>query len=220
LIIKLNPQKERADSCILASIVVIFIILVVFFRLVALMSIIVFPLSSLFLYSSYCLVHGLFKRRINSSFRIKNILYGIFGIPFSVFFLVIIFSQANITRAYVIYFLAIAIIIIGFAGIIKSILITIYKKQLRIINIIIGYFTIVFSIIVCIYAVTLFFYIIIGFSIVLILNAVYRAAMYLSEYHLSLKHLKNKAIIKFLFEIISEVPIVEIEDESSEYIEM
>ena len=44
--------------------------------------------------------------------------------------------------------------------------------------------------------------------------------MYLSEYHLSLKHLKNIEIIKFLFEIISEVPIVEVEDDSSEYIEI
>ena len=219
MIIKLNPQKIRADSYILGSIIGIFIVLCLSFQIIAIMSIIVFPLSSLFLFSFYKLVYGLFKRRIDSSFRIKSIIYGICGIPFSVFFLGIIFSQPNITRAYIIYFLAITIIIIGFAGIIKGMLIKVYKIQLRIINIIIGHFTIIFSIIGCIFAETLFFYTIISFVIILVLNAIFRAVMYLSEYHLSLKHLKSKAIIKFLFEIISEVPIVEVEDETSEYIE-
>ena len=220
MIIKLNPQKIRADDLILISIFGIFVVLILFFKIIALMSLVVFPFSTLFLYSIYKLGSGLIRRRIDSSHRVKNIIYGIFGIPFGAFFLYIIFSQPTITRAYIIYFLALTIMVIGFAGIIKGILIKVYQVQLRIINIIIGFSTLAFTIMGCVFAEVWFVYIIIGFSIILILNALFRAAMYLSEYHLSLKHLKNIEIIKFLFEIISEVPIVEVEDDSSEYIEI
>ena len=218
MIIKLNPQKIRADSLILLSIVGMIVILLVFFHRIFIMSLMVFPMSALFLNSTYKIGYGLFKRKSYGSERVKNIMYGLLGIPFSVFILYLLFSQPIITREYIIYFLGIVIIIIGLAGIFKGVLIDVYSVYWRIINIFVSIATIFITIWAYIFADALFFLIIIVLPVVLILNAIFRATMYLSEYHISLKHLKSKKIVKFLFEIISEIPIIEVDDEVSEYI--
>ncbi|MCK4686920.1 MAG: hypothetical protein KAT66_02225, partial [Candidatus Lokiarchaeota archaeon] len=139
-VIILNRGKVRADDFIIISIIGTFIVQVLFFKLIVLMSIIVFPMFTLFLYGIYKLILGLLKK---GKEKMKDLLMGVFSIPFGLFILNIIFSQPHISRGYIIYFITIPIMIIGFAGIIKGFLIDVYSTFHRAINIIIGIITLI-----------------------------------------------------------------------------
>lgn len=213
-VIILNRRKVRADDFIIISIIGTFFVQLLFFKLIALMSIIVFPMSTLFLYGIYKLFLGLLKK---GKEKVKDLLMGVFSIPFGLFNLLIIFSQPNISRGYIIYFLAIPIMIIGFAGIIKGFLIDVYSTLHRTLNIIIGIITLIETTFAYITAETLFYYHILLLCVMLLINGIARTALYLSEYRISIIHLRNLTILKFLFQIISEVPIEVVSEDVLEY---
>jgi len=215
--VKLHKQKVLADDFILASIVITIFILFLFFHLILVMSLIVYPVSTMFLLGIYKVLIGLFNKNLKES-RLKNIIFGSFYIPFSIFILSIIFSQPHITKGYIIYFLAIAMIIIGFAGIIKGVIIKSYLFKFRLINMIIGTLTIVYTIFAFKFAESGFIYNLILIPIVLLLNGLGRAALYLSEYQISILYLRKLVIFKFLFQLINEVPIEVISEKTIEFI--
>ena len=191
-----------------------FIFQLLFFKLIALMSFVVFPMFTLFLYGIYKLFMGLLKK---GKERTKDLILGGFSIPFGLFILIIIFSQPNISRGYIIYFMAIPIMIIGFAAIIKGYLINVYSTGHRILNIIIGIITLIETTIAYITADTLFYFHIPLLCVMLFFNGIARIALYLSEYRISIIHLRNLVILKFLFQIISEVPIKVVSEDVLEY---
>ncbi len=213
-VIILKRGKVIADDFIIVSIIGTFIVLVLFFKLIALMSIIVFPMFTLFLYGIFKLFLGLLKK---GKGKVKDLLMGVFSIPFGLFILIIIFSQPHISRGYIIYFIAIPIMIIGFAGIIKGFLIDTYSTFHQAINIIIGIITLIETTIAYITAETLFYYHILLLCVMLLINGIARTALYLSEYRISIIHLRNLVILKFLFQIISEVPIELVSEDVLEY---
>jgi len=213
-VIILNRGKVRADNFIIISIIGTFIVQALFFKLIALMSIIVFPMFTLFLYGIYKLILGLLKK---GKENVKDLLMGVFSIPFGLFILINIFSQPHISRGYIIYFIAIPIMIIGFAGIIKGFLIEVYSTFHRAINIIIGIITLIETTIAYITAEPLFYYHILLLCVMLLINGIARTALYLSEYRISIIHLRNLVILKFLFQIISEVPIEVVSEDVLEY---
>ena len=213
-VIILNRGKVRADNFVSFSIIVTFIVQVLFFKLIALMSIIVFPMFTLFLCGIYKLFLGLLKK---GKERVKDLLMGVFSIPFGLFILILIFSQPNISRGYIIYFIAIPIMIIGFVGIVKGFLIDVYSTFHRVINFIIGIITLIETTIAYITAEPLFLLHILLLGSMLLFNGIARAALYLSEYRISIIHLRNLTILKFLFKIISEVPIKVVSEDVLEY---
>ncbi|MFX0042416.1 MAG: hypothetical protein ACFE8L_05860 [Candidatus Hodarchaeota archaeon] len=213
-VIILNKRKVRADDYIIFSIIGIFIVQLLFFKLIALMSIIVFPMFTLFLYGIYKLFMCLLKK---GKERVKDLIMGLFSIPFGLFILIIIFSQPNISRGFIIYFMAIPVMIIGFAGIIKGYLIDVYTTGYRILNIIIGIVTSIETTIAYITADILFYYHIPLLCALLLFNGMARIALYLSEYRISIIHIRNLVILKFLFQIISEVPIKVVSEDVSEF---
>jgi hypothetical protein len=142
---------------------------------------------------------------------------GLFSIPFGLFILAIIFSQPNISRGFIIYFIAIPIMIIGFAGIIKGYLIDVYSTGYRILNVFIGIITIIETTFAYITADILFYYHIPLLCALLLFNGIARIALYLSEYRISILHIRNLVILKFLFQIISEVPIKVVSEDVSEF---
>jgi len=213
-VIILNRGKVRADDFIIISILGTLIVQLLFFKLIALMSFVVFPMFTLFLYGIYKLFLGLLKK---GKEKVKDLIMGAFSIPFGLFILIIIFSQPHISRGYIIYFIAIPIMIIGFAGIIKGFLIDVYSTFHRAINIIIGIITLIETTIAYITAETLFYYHILLLCVMLLINGIARTALYLSEYRISIIHLRNLVILKFLFQIISEVPIEVVSEDVLEY---
>lgn len=213
-VIILNKAKVRADDCIIISMILTSIVQLLFFKLIIIMSIIVFPMFTLFLYGIYKLFRGIFKK---GKEKAKNILMGLFSIPFGLFILIIIFSQPHISRGYIIYFLAIPIMIIGFAALIKGFLINVYSTFYRIINIIVGIITLIETTFAYITGETLFFYHILLLCMMLLINGIARIALYLSQYGISIVHLRNIYILKFLYQIISEGPIRVIPEEYFEH---
>ena len=213
-VIILNRGKVRADDFIILLIIGTLIVQLLFFKLIALMSFVVFPMFTLFLYGIYKLFLGLLKKGRE---KVKDLLMGVFSIPFGLFILIIIFSQPQISRGYIIYFLAIPLMIIGFAGIIKGYLINVYSTFHRALNIIIGIITLIETTIAYITAEPLFYYHILLLCVMLLINGIARTALYLSEYRISIIHLRNLVILKFLFQIISEIPIEVVSEDVLEY---
>ena len=91
--------------------------------------------------------------------------------------------------------------IVAFAGIIKGSIIDIYSLRHRTMNIIIGFVTLIFSLIGFFNLVNNFLFNIIALSLTLLVNIISRAALYLSEFGLSLVQIKN---FKLFLYIISD----------------
>ncbi len=91
--------------------------------------------------------------------------------------------------------------IVGMAGIIKGILIDIYSAKYRVLNILMGLVTLIFSFMTFASTEENYIIYILTLSTVFLINILSRAALYLSEYGLSLIHIKN---FKLFFYIISD----------------
>ncbi len=200
-----NKDKIRADTYILGILVIFYLIFVLTFKIEAIFNIIVYPLVALSIQGFLKIISSLNKRNRERGNKFNQILLGIIYIFFSLWFLGYLISFPNITSKTLINLIAFPMVIVGIAGIIKSIIIKIYSLKYRIINSIIGGITIG----ICMMAFTspiilptsIFLFHIIAFSIVLIINVLGRAALYLSEFGLSLVSIRN---FKVFFYIISD----------------
>ncbi|MFX1498643.1 MAG: hypothetical protein ACFFBH_14055 [Promethearchaeota archaeon] len=197
-------QKIRADNVISIILFGSFLVLALFLSLIALMSIIVYPLVSLFFFGIYKIVKGFFKKRRAKSLNVLHIIFGIAFTIFSFFMLDFLFSYPNVGLAQLIYLLTFPTLLIGMAGIIKGIIIQEYLFKYRLINILAGSATIILTIMAFASAEKFFLFNIISLPICLLINVISRAIMYLSEYNLPLR-LKN---VKYFFYIL---------DDTSEY---
>jgi hypothetical protein len=201
----IHKEKIRADNYITGFLVLFFLAFALFFRLEWIMSVIVYPFVALFFYGILKIINGAHKRNRGNDRNLNRILLGIASIIFSVFFLYFIIIQPDIRFHNIINLIAFPMLIVGIAGIIKGALINSYSITHRMRNIVIGLATLI----VCLLAFVSQYIIpqklmwinIISLSTALLLNVLGRAALYLSEYGLSLSHIKN--FILFLY-IISD----------------
>lgn len=193
-------QKIRADNVITIILFATFLILALFLKLIALMSIIVYPLVSLFFFGIYKIIKGVFKKLREKALNVLHIIFGIAFTIFSFYMLDLIFSYPNVGIPQLVYLLAFPTLLIGIAGIIKGIIIKEYFFRYRLMNIITGSTTVILTIMAFASAEKLFLFYIISLPTCLLFNAISRAIMYLSEYNLPLR-LKN---IKYFFYILSE----------------
>jgi len=92
-------------------------------------------------------------------------------------------------------------IIVACAGIIKGFIIKIYSLKQRKMNIIIGFITFIINLLVLFNFLNNFLFNIVALSLTLLINIFSRAALYLSEFGLSIMHIKN---LKLFLYIISD----------------
>jgi len=201
----IHKDKIRADNYITVVLILFYIGFNLFFKLEALMSLLVYPLVALFFYGIIKIIDGSNKRNRGNDRNLNRILFGVLSIIFSVLILIYILRHPTVTVQTIINLAAFPLLIVGIAGIIKGFIIKIYSIKYCIINIIIGIMTIA----VCMLAffspaiIPQDFILIhtISLSIILFVNILGRAALYLSEFGLSLLHIRNFIIF---FYIISD----------------
>ena len=200
-----HKKKLRADEYISGFLIITYLAFALFFRVEALLVLIVYPFVALFFYGIIKIMTGFSKRNRGDGNNLNRVLLGIISIFFSLAFLYFIVSQPNISFQTIINISALPILIVGFAGIVKGRFISIYSTKWRILNIGIGVISVGFSMLALVSSYSIYqdliLFNIISLSIILLVNIVSRAALYLSEYGLSLIHLKN---FKIFFYIISD----------------
>ncbi|MFX1590029.1 MAG: DUF308 domain-containing protein, partial [Promethearchaeota archaeon] len=170
------------------------------------MSIMIYPMFSLLFYGILKIRKGFNKKLNETALKILNILFGIVCILFGLFFIIFIFSYPNIGLNQIIYLLAFPVIIVGIVGIVKGIIIKEYQYKYRVMNIYVGIITVIITLIHFIFAEYFFIFHISSLTITILINIISRAAMYLSQYKLSLK-LTN---LRYFFYIINDYPEIEI----------
>ena len=111
-----------------------------------------------------------------------------------------IFSYPHITTGYIIYFLAIPTSLVGLAGFLKGFIVNVYSPLLRILNMLVGMGTFLYSGYAIIFAEFNFLLHLIVLLVCLSLNGILRAALYLSEYGLTLNKVKSFKIVFYIMD--------------------
>lgn len=194
----IDKNKILADNYISILLVFAYILFAIFFPLEAMLSIIVYPFASLTFYGIVKIISALNKRKYG---KLNKILLGIISITFSALFLWFILTQPNVTSQRIVALIAFPMLIVAFAGIIKGSIIDIYSLKYRRMNIYIGIITIIITILVLLNIMNNFLFNIIALSLTLLINILSRAALYLSEFGLSIVHIKN---LRLFFYMISD----------------
>lgn len=205
-----HKGKLKCDNIISITLIFSLIFMFLFFRLIAYMALMIYPICSLFLHGVYYLykvVRNKYKKPKTMVFR--SILSIVF-IGLSSFMLWIIFSQPRMTLSYIVFFLSIPMFFIGFAAILKGYMIDVYSRFYRKANIILGCITLIATLLSILFVEFNFFLSLIALIGLLILNGILRSGLYLSEFGLPLRNLKN---FKYVFYIMDNFIILNLKDE-------
>ncbi|MFW9946441.1 MAG: hypothetical protein ACFFDX_06380 [Candidatus Odinarchaeota archaeon] len=202
----IDRQKRQADAINLVILIAGVLILPLFLKLTFIMSIIIYPMFSLLIYGTLKIQKGFSKKLNNVPIKVLNVLFGIGCILFGLFLIIFIFSFPNADLYQIINLLAFPVIIIGLSGMVKGIIIREYPYKYRAMNIYIGIITVIIAIIAFILTGIGFIFHIFSLAITILLNIISRAAMYLSQFKLSLKF-RN---LRYFIYIINDYPEFEI----------
>jgi hypothetical protein len=194
-----NKNKIKADDYISVLIAINYIVFALFFHLSALVSIIVYPFVALGAYGVIKIVNFFNKRSYEEKSPVR-FLFGIVSITVSLLFLAFILSQPNVTPYVIMTLISFPMLVVGFAGIIKGSIIDIYSTKHRVMTIILGFFTIVICLLIFSQILNDPLFVYVTLFLTLVFNIVNRAALYLSEFGLSIIHFKN---FRIFFYIIS-----------------
>ncbi len=205
-----NKEKLRCDNIVSVTLIISVVVLLVFFRLIMYVSLMVYPLCSLFLYGIYYVYRGLAKKEKTLNISVRKFIRGMVYLAFSTFMLLLIFSYPHITLNYIIYFLSFPVFLIGLAAILKGSIVEVYTLTYRRLNVLIGFLTIGFTFLALYYVESYFILSLISLLGFLILNGILRSGLYLSEYGLSVRNLKN---IRLVFFIMDNLQVVNLEEE-------
>ena len=116
----MNKEKLIVDDIISVVLIGLFGFLVMFFVLIAIMAITVYPMSTLLLYGIYKIHKDIINKELNATRKVVGLLLGIGYISFAILILSIIFSQPHIPVSFIIYFLAMPIFLIGLAAVVVT----------------------------------------------------------------------------------------------------
>jgi hypothetical protein len=201
----IHKDKIRADDYISGFLVITYILFALFFRLELIMSLLVYPFISLFFYGIAKILNGTNKRNRGNRKNLNRVLFGIISIASSIAFLNFFLTQPNVSFQNLINLAAYPVLIVGFASVIKGKFIDAYSRKHRDINIAVGIITIVICMLALlssrIFPPDFSIFHVFSLPITLVVNIVSRAALYLSEYNLSVLNLRN---FKIFFYIISD----------------
>ena len=150
------------------------------------------------IYLGISILFGINKNKLYLLIRMAKILLSAILITFGVLILYLFIKSAVFTYKKIIVLMAYPIMMIGFCGIVKGFVVKVYMNKFRIFNIVLGMLTIIY----CIYAIQfpneMFVLHIILLCILLFFNWILRLGLYLSEFELSLKSVKNIKIALFI----------------------
>ena len=201
----INKQKIKADNYLTGFLVITYLGFAVFFRLEWIMSVIIYPFVALFFHGILKIMNGANKRNRGNDKNINRILFGIISILFSIAMLNFIISQPNVNFQHIINLASYPMVVVGIAGIVKGFIINVYSLKFRQINILVGIITLGVSAIAfyshLIIPIDIKLIHLISLSLMLFVNILSRAALYLSEYNLSVLNFRN---FKLFFYIISD----------------
>ena len=204
-----NKKKLRCDNIISVTLIISVVVLLVFFRLIMFASLMVYPICSLFLYGLYYVYRGLAKKDKTLRISVLKFIRGIVYLAFSTFMFLLIFSYSHITLSYIIYFLSLPVFFIGLAAILKGSIVEVYTPTYRKLNVSIGFLTISFTFLALYFVEGYFVLSLISLLVLLTLNGILRSGLYLSEYGLSIRNLKN---IRLVFYIMDNLQVINPEE--------
>ncbi|MFX0104096.1 MAG: hypothetical protein ACFE75_01240 [Candidatus Hodarchaeota archaeon] len=194
----IDKKKIRADDYLSLLIIISYVGYAMFFRLEALLAIGVYPFVALSVYGFLKILKGL-RRKINYGLgNINKILLGIVYIIISLLWLNFLIFRTYAPSQIIISLIAFPVMNAGFGGIVKGIIIDSYSIKHRIINFIVGIITIIICLLAFFYVVNDFIFNIVLLSLILLINILCRAALYLSEYGLSLIHISNFKLFLYI----------------------
>jgi len=199
--IEILKKKIRADDYISLFIIISYFVYGLFFRLEALLAIGVYPFVALGIMGFLKILNGLRRKRDYGFGNINKILLGIIYIIISLLWLNFILFQNYVPSQIIISLIAFPLMNAGFAGIIKGIMIDDYSIKHRIMNALVGIITVIICLQAFFYIVNNFLFNIVLLSLIFLINILCRAALYLSEFGLSLIHITN---FKLFLYIISD----------------
>ena len=198
----MNRRKVLVDDIISALLLIIILYQIIFNLKLAIMSLAVYPFFSLLLYGIYRGYKSILDRDLKFLFKVLNLIFGIASIMFSSSFINSLLTHRLTPTSFTIYLLAMPIFLIGLAGLLKGLIVNVYSSNFRIFNVLIGATTIFFTVFAIVFAETGFVFHIFTLLITLTLNGILRSALYLSEYELTLKNLKNLKLVWFIMDNI------------------
>jgi len=196
----MNRRKVIVDDIISVFLIIIVIYIIIFNKLFGIMSLAVYSFFCLLLYGLYRSYKCFFDRKLNIIIKVLNLIFGIACIILTSYTLYILFTRPNIPASFYIYFLGFPIFLIGLAGLLKGLIVDVFSPLFRFLNIIIGATTVLLTLIAIIFAEVGYLFHIFALLTNLTLNGVLRAALYLSEYGLSLNSFKNLKLVWFLMD--------------------
>ena len=196
----MNKQKVLVDDIISVILVIIIIFLDFTNQLIAIMSIGVYCFFCLILYGLIRFYMGIFNRKLNFVPRVLNLLFGLACVIIPSYILNYMFTRPNIPASFILFFLGMPIFLIGLAGLLKGLIVNVYSPLFRFLNALIGAITVYFTVTAIIYPETGYIFHLFTLLTTLTLNGILRAALYLSEYGLSLKSFKNLKLVWFLMD--------------------
>lgn len=202
-ILLLNKQKLLVDHIVLVALLIMMVTLVLFFQLIFIMSMAVYPMSCLLIYGFLRAHKGIFNKNLNYIKKVLNLIAGVISIMFSSLILILIFSQPHIPASYIIYFLALPSFLIGLAGFLKGLIVNTFSPLFRSLNMAFGILTIITTYYAILFADVSFIFYLCFLLITLALNGVLRSALYLSEFGLSLKNFRNFKLVFIIMEWIN-----------------
>ncbi len=194
----LNKKIISADNTLSIIILINMAFLYVFFTRIAIMCLIIYPSVALIFHGFLKTYQGIYKKSLELSKRILKITFGIIGIIFAIILIAFIILQPNVSFGNVIQIIAFPIMIMGSAGVLKGMVIDLYSINYRILNIIIGVITLIITGIAFAHAEVNPLFHFFTLSIMFFLNLIFRSGLYLSEFGLSIKKLRNFKIVLFI----------------------
>lgn len=199
----LNKKKILVDNIILVTLLIMMVTSVLFFQLIFIMSMAVYPMTCLLIHGFLKTHKGIFNKNLNYKKKVLNLIAGVIYILFSSLILILVFSQPHIPASYIIYFLALPSFLIGLAGFLKGLIVNIFSPLFRSLNMAFGILTIITTYFAILFADGSFIFCLCSLLIALALNSVLRSALYLSEYGLSLKSFRNFKLVFIIMEWIN-----------------
>ncbi|MEJ2294305.1 MAG: hypothetical protein P8Y23_06000 [Candidatus Lokiarchaeota archaeon] len=206
----MNKRKLKCDNIISITLIITILFLFFFVRLMTFMALMIYPICCLFLQGVFYLSKIVRKKYKKPKTLVFRLILAIFYIGFSSLILWLFFSQEKVTLSYIVYFLSLPMFFIGFAAILKGGLVDVYSPFYRKANIIIGIITLIVTTLAILYVDFNLILSIISLIGLLAFNGILRSGLYLSEYGLSLRNLKN---IKYVFYIMDNLVILNLEED-------
>lgn len=200
----LNKEKQRTTSIIIFVILATFITLVSSFVAFFVIMLPIYLSAYIINFSVSLIYQNVYKNTIKKRRKVLKISFSLILLLIGFFTLYFFLNLNNFSTKIIIFLLYLPILIIGLCGIIKSMVITVYSIKFRRLNMIIGITTVIYSVFAFLNAENFFLFLIITFILLFLLNAFVRLALYLSEFGLSLKSIKN---IKIALFIMSNPPL-------------